>query len=134
MKSKVFEKLIELQNNSYCAYSDYPVAAILIDSKGKEFYGVNVENATYGLTVCAERNAIGNAITHGSKDFKEIHIICGRDKKTFGVPCGACRQVLVEFCKKDMPVIVWNCEGESHQYTIKELIPYSFDNEYFGKE
>ncbi len=134
MKSKVFEKLIELQNNSYCAYSNYPVASVLIDTNGKEFYGVNVENATYGLTVCAERNAIANAIANGSKNFKEIHIICGKDKKAFGVPCGACRQVLVEFCKKDMPVIVWNCEGESRQYTIKELIPYSFDNEYFGKE
>ncbi len=134
MESKVFEKLIKLQNNSYCAYSDYPVAAVLIDSDDKEFYGVNIENASYGLTICAERNAIGNAITNGSKYFKEIHIICGRNKKTFGVPCGACRQVLVEFCKKDMPVIVWNCEGKSKRYTVEELIPYSFDNEFFGKE
>ncbi len=134
MKNKVFEKLVELQNNSYCAYSDYPVAAVLIDVHGKEYYGVNVENATYGLTVCAERNAIANAIVNGSRDFKEIHIICGRDKKTFGTPCGACRQVLIEFCKKDMPVFVWNCEGQSKQYTLEQLIPYSFDNEYFGKE
>ncbi len=134
MKDRIFDKLIELQKKSYCIYSNYPVAAVLVDDKDNEFYGVNLENATYGLTVCAERNAIANAVVNGSRNFKEIHIICGNNKKTFGVPCGACRQVLVEFCKKDMPVFVWNCDGESKKYTLEELLPYSFDNEYFGKE
>ncbi len=93
-----------------------------------------MENATYGLTVCAERNAIANAVTNGSKKFKELHIICGDNKKSFGTPCGACRQVIAEFCKADMPIVIWNCEGKSKELTLGDLLPYSFDNEFFGKE
>ena len=133
-KNKIFTKLLELQKNSYCAYSHYPVAAILVDQAGHEYEGVNMENATYGLTICAERNAIAHAVAQGVREFKEIHIICGDNKKTFGLPCGACLQVINEFCHKDMPVIIWNCEGESKVYTLGDLLPYSFNNEYLGKE
>ncbi|MGL4948594.1 MAG: cytidine deaminase [Mycoplasma sp.] len=129
--NNIFKRLVELQKNSYAPYSKYPVACILIDKDNNEFEGVNVENASYGLTICAERNAITTACTNGSYEFKEVHLICGDDKEIFGTPCGACRQVLAEFMDDEALIISWNNIGQSQTFKFKELLPNCFRKSYF---
>lgn len=123
------DKLIALLKNSYSPYSKFAVAAILVTKDNKEFYGVNFENASYGSTICAERNAIGSAITSGYKkgDFQAIYLMLSSGN--FGTPCFACRQVLSEFMSKDNKVICVNKNGEEKVYTIEELCPYPFSDE-----
>lgn len=124
----IFDQLILLQKNAYIPYSHYPVACVLVDDKDQTYFGVNVENASYGLTICAERNAITTAITNGVKHFKQAHILCGKDVVSYGSPCGACRQVLAEFMNDDDLIFVWNCEGKYKQYKLIELLPDCFRN------
>lgn len=122
------EKLEELLKNAYSPYYNFPVSAIVVTKDGKEFKGVNVENAN-GTSVCAERNAIANAISHGytKNDFEKIYIMLSNKKH--GTPCFACRQVLQEFMESDKKVISINEKGEEKEYTIKELCPYPFSLE-----
>lgn len=129
----IFEKLLTLQKNAYAPYSKYSVAAISIDDAGVQYQGVNVENASFGLTSCAERNSIFNAISCGSSKIKEIHLICA-SKKSFGVPCGACRQVMAEFMSDDGSIYIYNNEGESKLVNVADLLPLTFRKEYFDKE
>lgn len=123
------EKLINLLNNSYAPYSKYRVAAILVCKDNTEFKGVNVENASYGATICAERSAIVSAISNGYKkhDFRKLYVMCDNDK--IGMPCFICRQVFLEFFDKDMEVTCMNPKGETLTYTVGELCPYPFDSE-----
>lgn len=124
------EELLELGKNSYSPYSHFRVASIAIMKDGKKFKGVNVENASYGACVCAERNAIFSAITSGYKkgEFKELHIMC-LDSKQISTSCFACRQVISELFDKDAKVICYNNEGETKTFTVEELCPYPFDEE-----
>ena len=123
------EKLKNLLNNSYAPYSKFKVAAIAVMKDGKEFNGVNVENASYGATICAERSAILNAIANGyqKNDFEKIYVMCNSDK--IGMPCLACRQVFVEFIEKDKEIVAMNSNGEEERHTIAKLCPYPFDEE-----
>ena len=102
------EKLQELLNNSYAKYSKYRVSCICKMKDEKEFSGVNVENASYGATICAERVAITQAIANGYKkgDFKELHVMVDSDK--IGMPCFMCRQVISEFFDLDTKIIVYS--------------------------
>ena len=122
------EKLLKLAENSYSPYSHYRVAAILIMKDGKEISGVNVENAAYGSTICAERSAIVSAISLGYKkgDFKEMHCICA-DSDKVSTSCFACRQVISELFDKDVPLYFYSNKGECEVYTVKELCPHPFD-------
>ena len=124
------EKLLELGKHSYSPYSHFRVAAIAVMKDGKEFVGVNVENASYGASVCAERIAIFNAVTAGYKkgDFKELHIMC-LDSNKISTSCFACRQVISELFDKDVPVICYNNNGETKTYKVSELCPYPFDED-----
>lgn len=123
------EKLINLLNNSYSPYSNFRVSSIAVMKDGKEFVGVNVENASYGAGICAERNAIIQAIANGYKkgDFEKIYVMCDNDK--IGMSCMICRQVMLEFFEKDKQVICMNPKGETEIHTIEELCPYPFDEE-----
>ena len=123
------EKLVSLLNNSYSPYSHFRVAAILVCNDGREFNGVNVENAAYGACICAERSAIVSAVSNGYKkgDFKEIYVMCYNEK--IGMPCFECRQVFVEFFDKEMIVTCMNPKGEVLALPVKELCPYPFDSE-----
>ena len=123
------DKLIELFKNSYAPYSNFQVAAVLVCKDGTEFKGVNVENASYGGCICAERSAIVSAVSNGYKkgDFKELYVMC--NSENIGEPCFICRQVFVEFFDKDMPVTCMNPKGESIVYTVAELCPHPFDSE-----
>jgi cytidine deaminase len=124
------EKLLELGKYSYSPYSKFRVASIAVMKDGKEFKGVNVENASYGACVCAERIAIFSAITQGYKkgDFKELHIMC-LDSKQISTSCFACRQVISELFDKTAKVICYNNNGETKEFTVKELCPYPFDED-----
>jgi cytidine deaminase len=123
------EKLVDLLNNSYAPYSNFRVSAIAVMNDGREFVGVNVENAAYGSGICAERSAILSAISNGYKryDFRELYVMCDNEK--VGMPCFACRQVILEFFDKNSKVISVNGEGEEKEFTVEELCPYPFDSE-----
>ena len=120
------ENLKGLLNYSYAPYSKYNVSAICVMKDGKLIGGVNVENASYGLSMCAERVAIFKAISFGYKkgDFKELHIMVNSDK--IGTPCFACRQVFTEFFDRDMNVYMYS-NNDMMSKTVEELCPYPFD-------
>ena len=113
----------ESANNAYAPYSGFSVGAALITEEGKIFTGCNVENASYGLTLCAERNAIANMVANGSKTFEAIAISAVKSPKCF--PCGACRQWLYEFAPKGQ-VIVEDEEGIPLFTTVNDLLPEAF--------
>lgn len=123
------EKLINLLNNSYSPYSKFRVSAILVCKDGREFNGVNVENASYGASICAERSAILGAISNGYKkgDFQALYVMCDNDK--IGMPCNICRQVFTELFEKNMQITCMNPKGETIVKTVSELCPYPFDSE-----
>ncbi len=123
-ENQIYIKLKKLLNNSYAEYSKFKTAAILKTDKG-EFCGVNVENSSSGATVCAERNAIFNAITNGSKKFIEINLI-SNSKLLNIVPCGMCLQVMTEFFKSNTIVNVYNIDGKITRYKFCDLLPYAF--------
>lgn len=122
------EKLEKLLKNSYSPYSYFPVAAIAVMKDGKEFYGVNVENASYGATICAERSAIVSAISKGYQkgDFKELYIMVDSDKVS--TCCFLCRQVITELFDKDAEIICMSKNDET-KFLVSELCPYPFDEE-----
>lgn len=123
------EQLIDLLNNSYSPYSKFRVAAIVVMKDGQVFKGVNVENASYGATICAERVAITNAIANGYKkhDFEELYVMCDSDK--VGTCCFICRQVIEEFLEQDKKIIMMTPNGDKLIKTVSELCPYPFNEE-----
>jgi cytidine deaminase len=112
------------RENAHAAYSNFRVGAGLRASSGRIFGGCNVENATYGLTLCAERVAIFKAISEGERGFDAIAVVTDTDALT--PPCGACRQLLWEFCG-DVPVVLANLKGKVEIVAMKELLPKPFD-------
>jgi cytidine deaminase len=118
----LIKEAIKAKERAYAPYSNFHVGAALL-ADNKIFTGFNIENASYSLTICAERVAAVSAIADGSKNFKEIAI--ASDGENFIVPCGACLQFLAEFAK-DMEVILVNNKGEFEVTTLKELLPSPF--------
>ena len=116
-----------LLERAYVPYSKFPVAALLIDNNGKKYKGVNVENASSGLTLCAERNAITTAVTGGMKKIKLL-VVTGNTSEPIS-PCGACRQVIREFSDKDTVIILANKDGKYESTSLEKLLPYSFGSE-----
>lgn len=121
------EKLKKLLENSYCPYSKFAVSAIVVMRDGKEFSGVNVENASYGATICAERNAITSAIVEGCQkgDFKEINIMVSSGD--ISTCCFLCRQVITEFFDVNAKVNCYNTKGEVKTFIVGDMCPYPFD-------
>ena len=115
----------EAAKNAYVPYSKFCVGAALECEDGRVFTGCNVENAALGSTICAERTAIVKAVSEGHRDFVRI-AIAGKSKD-FCVPCGSCRQVMMEF-SPEMEVICLNGAGESKTFALRELLPYGFDH------
>ena len=116
-----------LMEKAYVPYSKFPVAALLIDDNGNKHKGVNVENASFGLTLCAERNAITTAITGNMKKIKLL-VITGNTPEPIS-RCGACRQVIKEFSDKDTVIILTNKNRKYRITSLDELLPYSFGPE-----
>lgn len=115
---------------AYTPYSRFKVGAALLTKSGKVYTGCNIENAGYSATNCAERTAIFKAVSDGERDFEAIAIIGGKEGTTspFCAPCGVCRQVIAEFCKKDFKIILGN-EEKYEVYTLDTLLPFAFTNE-----
>ena len=124
------EKLLKLAENSYSPYSNYRVATIVVMKDGKEFVGVNVENAAYGSSICSERSAILNAISNGytKGDFKELHCMCA-DSNKISTSCFGCRQVISELFDKDALLYFYSNNGDVKSFTVSELCPYPFNEE-----
>ena len=122
------KELEELLNNAYAPYSNFKVAAILKMKDGSLFKGVNVENASYGATICAERNAITTAIASGYKrnDFDTLYLMASSKKQVF--PCFICRQMIVEFFNMEDNLIIYT-ENEEKEYKIKDIITNPFSSE-----
>ena len=116
-----------LLEKAYVPYSKFPVAALLIDNNGKKHKGVNVENASFGLTLCAERNAITTAVTENMKKIKVL-VVTGKTPEPIS-PCGACRQVIREFSDNNTVIILANKDKKYKITSLEELLPYSFGPE-----
>ncbi len=120
------ESLKRLLKNSYSPYSGFKVASICLMKDGKSFGGVNVENASYGATICAERVAICTAIASGYKkgDFSKLYVMC--DSPKILSSCFLCRQTISEFFSRDAEIILYSNDGEKETYTVEDLCPYPF--------
>ncbi len=132
LQMTIFNQLKQLQEHCYAPYSKYPVAVIVIDNKGNQYAGVNVENAAFPVGICAEKAAISAAVTNGVKELKELHLICGTGTE-FGSPCGSCRQFISEFMDKNAPVFIYNINGEVKEFTVSQLLPFGFEKKNLGE-
>jgi len=121
---KLRHAALRARENAHAPYSHFRVGAALKGTDGAIYTGCNVENATYGLTVCAERVAVFKAISEGARKF--VCLAVAADTETLTPPCGACRQILWEFCG-DIPIILVNPRGKSETLQLKELFPRAFD-------
>ena len=130
-RSKSIERLIETaveaQKRAYCPYSRYPVGAAVLTQDGRVFAGCNVENASYGLAMCAERVAIYHAVTSGHDEIAAVAVVGAAAK-----PCGACRQVMIEFSDKETPLYLVDLNPTSgrrsiNKTTVFKLLPMAFD-------
>ncbi|MGA2270025.1 MAG: cytidine deaminase [Bryobacteraceae bacterium] len=115
------------RENAFAPYSKFRVGAAIEDSDGRIHTGCNVENATYGLTVCAERVAVLKAVSEGVRKFRRVAIAADTDALT--PPCGACRQILWEFCG-DVEIVLVNPRGKTETHRLKDLFPKPFDVSY----
>lgn len=133
MKKLLIEKAIEVLPNSYAPYSKYNVAAAALFDSGKIYTGANIESASLGATICAERNAIFHAAAEGERKLLAIAVIGGLDGDygdEYCVPCGICRQVMRDFADKDtMLLISAKSPSDYKEYTLDEILPYSFGPE-----
>ena len=124
-KDLLIEAAKQARENAHAPYSNFRVGAALRSSSGRIFGGCNVENATYGLTMCAERVAIFKAVSEGERGFSAIAVVTDTDVLT--PPCGACRQLIWEFCG-DIPVSMANLKGKIEVVQMRELFPRPFDD------
>lgn len=115
---------LAVRENAHAPYSKFRVGAALLDESGHIHSGCNVENSTYGLTVCAERIAVFKAISEGARRFTKIAIVADTDQLT--PPCGACRQILWEFCG-DIEITLANLDGKTETLQLVTLFPRAFD-------
>ena len=122
-KAQVIEAALLAAENAYVPYSQFSVGAALLTKDGRVFQGCNIENASFGLTNCAERTAIFKAVSEGHRDFTCLAVY--GDKKDPISPCGGCRQVMVEFFKPDSKVILIAEDKSTVEMTVGELLPYS---------
>jgi len=127
MKEMLLAEARRAREHAYVPYSRFPVGAALLTDDGAVFRGCNVENASYGLTNCAERTALFKAISEGKRRFVTLAVIA--DTSGPVAPCGACRQVLAELCPPDMKVYLANLKGDLKETTVEELLPDSFGRE-----
>ncbi|AYF05935.1 MULTISPECIES: cytidine deaminase [Bacillus] len=126
-KKKCIEEANKMLAKAYIPYSKFPVGAALVTKEGKIYTGCNIENASYGLCNCAERTAIFKAVSEGERDFSYL-VITGETDGPIS-PCGACRQVIAEFCEPKMPVLLTNVKGDEKEVTVEQLLPGAFSIE-----
>lgn len=125
---------IKARDNAYAPYSGFRVGAALLTASGRIYRGVNIENASYSPTVCAERVAFFKAFSEGEREFLRIAVAGGRGDLPQNAcpPCGVCRQVMAEFCPPDFPVLVVTGPDTFDRYTLAELLPHAFSDPLSG--
>ncbi len=122
-EKEIFQKLVEARDSAIAEYSGFKVGAVLVTAQGEIYTGHNIESSSYSLTICAERVALFKALSEGEREFKKIYIIS--NKEEFCPPCGACRQVLMDFAP-DITVILQTPAGQRKEIPLKELLPLAF--------
>ena len=122
--TELIDLAIETSKQAYVPYSHFPIGTVLVANDGSIYTGVNIENASFSLTNCGERTAIFKAVSEGQRDFSEL-IVYGETERPIS-PCGACRQVMVEFFKPDLKVTLVAKDKTTVEMTVGELLPYSF--------
>ncbi len=120
----LIEAAARARENAFAPFSNFRVGAALEDEAGRIHTGCNVENATYGLTVCAERVAVYKAVSEGVRSFRRVVVVADTDALT--PPCGACRQILWEFCG-DIEIVLANLQGRTERFRLRDLLPRPFD-------
>jgi cytidine deaminase len=131
LNDKQIEELIEsakkVREMAYAPFSNFRVGAAVRTKNGKIYTGCNVESASYGLTVCAERIAIWKAVSEGEREFVRVAVVADTEELT--PPCGVCRQIIWEFCG-DIPVTFSNFKGKTETVQMSELLPRAFDTKF----
>ena len=127
--NELIKKAEEARKLSYSPYSHFAVGAALLCKDGKVFIGSNVENSSYPLCMCAERNALYNAKMNGVKKEEMVALALIADTDEPCSPCGACRQVISELFPKDAPIYMANLKGDVKETTIEKLLPYAFSED-----
>lgn len=127
MSDPLLSAALAARENAFAPYSRFKVGAAVEDTSGRIHTGCNVENATYGLTMCAERVAVFKAISEGVRKFRRVAVAA--DTENLTPPCGACRQILWEFCG-DVEIVLVNPRGKTETYRLKDLFPKPFDVSY----
>ena len=128
-KEKLIELAREARKLSYSPYSRFAVGAALLTKDSKVFVGANVENSSYPLCMCAERNALYNAMMNGYKKSDFLALAIAADTDTPCSPCGACRQVISELFPRDGEILLTNLKGDSYKTNIDELLPLAFSGD-----
>jgi cytidine deaminase len=125
MPDELIERAVAARENAVAPYSQFRVGVAIESADGRIFTGCNIENATYGLSVCAERVALWKALSEGARQFKRLAMVTAAASPTS--PCGACRQLLWEYCG-DLPIAVQTLSGDCRQFQLAELLPDPFDS------
>ena len=120
---ELYEIAVSMLPRAYAPFSKYQVGAVLLTKEGKLYTGVNVENSSFGGTICAERTAFVKAVSEGDKEFEKIAIVSSGGEAW---PCGICRQFMKEFCDDDFVIITGNDADSIRTYTLAELLPEGF--------
>ncbi|WP_040228837.1 cytidine deaminase [Bhargavaea cecembensis] len=126
-KQQLIEQAGNARQRAYVPYSKFPVGAALLTKDGNVYKGCNIENSGYSMANCAERTAMFKAISEGEREFSALAVVA--DTPGPVSPCGACRQVLSEFCPADMPVYLTNLKGDLLETTVGQLLPGAFKAE-----
>ena len=126
-QQKLVEAATQARQNAFAPYSNFAVGAAIETVDGRIFTGANIESASYGLTVCAERVAIWKAVSENARNFKQIAVVADTEKLTS--PCGACRQIIWEF-GGDVTVILSNLRGQTEVLQTSELLPKAFGRDF----
>ena len=119
-EQQLVAQAVEVAGRAYAPYSKFLVGAVLVAKDGRIFAGCNVENISFGLTICAERNAVFAAVAAGCREFEKIVIVA--DTEVPASPCGACRQVLAEF-DPDLEIVLANFRGQTEMFRLSQLLP-----------
>ena len=129
---KLLEEAKKARLKAYTPYSNFKVGAALLTKSGKIYLGCNIENSSYTPTNCAERSAFFKAVSEGEREFEKIAIVGAKDGENVNemcVPCGVCRQVMMEFCNpKEFQIILADGESTCRVMTLEELLPYGFSS------
>ena len=129
-RNRLIKTAIEAREKALAPFSNFKVGAALLAKSGEVFTGCNIENASYGLTMCAERVAIFKAISDGTREFEKL--VIAADTETLTPPCGACRQIIWELCG-DVEIVLTNLQGKTETMRMSELFPRAFDSKFLEK-